>query len=273
MRKAYLKTKLVTEDLDGAMDVQIAPQFMDAYLGIENQKARLIKQMNMYQKQLNDFDQKILQIKQKSAQEMKKQQNQSQKQPQNQQVQQTQQVQQNQPTVESLYNDNIDKLWEQSINEDSEINLFGDESVVDFSDDTADWDTDYDVEDEDNIDDLETDKDLDDLGKGGIDEDIFAVKLVDDEDVELIVKFYKDGGSDYWKARVVDGPGEPLESMRFEPDMDKLDIIKKLNDIPGYDDIKEIDIDDYKDLINDKEDIDKEVEDEKEKDEAEEFLD
>ena len=45
--------------------------------------------------------------------------------------------------------------------------------------------------------------------------------------------------------------------MRFEPGMDKLDIIQKIEDIPGYSDVEEVDMDDYEDLIDDKEEIDK----------------
>jgi len=258
--------------------INVSQQYLNTYLMLKKQKIdkqtkvdQFMKQVNQLQNDINQIDSKLVQIEAKSAQEQGKQQQQQAKQQQQQQTpspqpEQSQVASNNTATVESLYNEPIDQLWEKYINdelnEDSEINFFGDESIVDFGDDDADWDDDYTDDDDDEIEDIENKDDLD----TNIDDDVFALKITDDKNKDVIVKFYKDEDKDYWKARVVDGDSEPLESMRFEPGMDKLDIIQKIKDIPGYNDIEEVDMDDYEDLIDDKEEIDKKYHNEEETD-------
>jgi hypothetical protein len=254
MKKVFLKRKLISEEVvnNSSSDITIAPEFMDVYINIERQRNNLQKQINMYQKQMNDLDKKIIEIKQKSAIKSKTNAQQAAKdQPTQQQPQQPQQTTQSQ--VESIYyNEKIDKLWEEYIKEDSEINLFGEDSIVDFTDNDSDTDDIY-------LDDENLDIDLDDENEySDQDDEIFILKLKA-ETKESIIKFYKDDEADFWHARVVEGPKEPLESMRFEPGMDKLDIIQKVNDIPGFDDIEELDIEEYKDLVDDKDEIDKKI--------------
>lgn len=284
MKKVYLKKKkvnIIKEDMESG-DIQIAPQFMDAYLSLLNQQQRLQKQMNQYQKQMNDINNKILQIKQKSANELKKQNMQAAKQPQQtqqpaQQVQQPaqqaakaqQQIaaqQQVQGTSESVFNDELDKLWEAYINEDTEIDLFGDESLVDFGNGDADLDDFYNEEDEDDDYNPFTDEEENDDEKI-FDDDLFVLKIKDENDKLIIAKFYKNSSNSLWKVRIVEGSKEPLESMQFEKDMDKLDIIEKIEEFPGFDDVEEMDIKEYEDIIDDKEEIDKKYHDDEEDDE------
>ena len=86
-------------------------------------------------------------------------------------------------------------------------------------------------------------------------EDVFAIRISDpDEDEEIIAKVYKNEDNDFWKIRVVQGSEDPLETMQFDPDMEFVDIIEKLGEI--YDEVEEISMDEYQDLLDDKEEID-----------------
>lgn len=86
-------------------------------------------------------------------------------------------------------------------------------------------------------------------------EDVFAIRISDpDEDEEIIAKVYKNEDNDFWKIRVVQGSEDPLETMQFDPDMEFVDIIEKLGEI--YDEVEEVSMDEYQDLLDDKEEID-----------------
>ncbi|HPI82303.1 MAG TPA: hypothetical protein PK122_03660 [Candidatus Paceibacterota bacterium] len=86
-------------------------------------------------------------------------------------------------------------------------------------------------------------------------EDVFAIRISDpDEDEEIIAKVYKNEDNDFWKIRVVQGSEDPLETMQFDPDMEFVDIIEKLGEI--YDEVEEISMDEYQNLLDDKEEID-----------------
>jgi hypothetical protein len=83
----------------------------------------------------------------------------------------------------------------------------------------------------------------------------FAVTVIDeDEEEDIIAKFYKDKDDDFWKARVVQGSEEPIESMQFDPEMNKVDIIEHLATI--FDEVIEKDVDEYEEDLDDKEFID-----------------
>ena len=56
---------------------------------------------------------------------------------------------------------------------------------------------------------------------------------------------------DFWKVRVVKGTEKPLETMQFDPQMDMSSIIEKIEEI--YEDVEEIDMQIYQDLLDDKE--------------------
>lgn len=82
-------------------------------------------------------------------------------------------------------------------------------------------------------------------------EDVFAIRISDpDEDEEIIAKVYKNEDNDFWKIRVVQGSEDPLETMQFDPDMEFLDIIEKLGEI--YDEVEELSMEEYKELLDDK---------------------
>jgi hypothetical protein len=84
---------------------------------------------------------------------------------------------------------------------------------------------------------------------------VFSVTVIDeDEEEDIIAKFYKDEDDDFWKARVVQGSEEPIESMQFDPDMNKVDIIEHLATI--FDEVVEKDVDEYEEDLDDKEFID-----------------
>lgn len=84
---------------------------------------------------------------------------------------------------------------------------------------------------------------------------VFTLKVIDrDEEDDIIVKFYQDEEDDYWKGRVVQGSEEPIESMQFDPDMEMIDIIEHLATM--FEEVEQIDTDDYEEMLDDKEDVD-----------------
>jgi len=92
---------------------------------------------------------------------------------------------------------------------------------------------------------------------------VFTLRILDeDEEEDIIAKFYKDEDDDFWKARVVQGSEEPIESMQFDPDLDKIDIMEHLATM--FDEVEEMDTDEYKGLLDDKEVIDQAFYDEDE---------
>ena len=88
------------------------------------------------------------------------------------------------------------------------------------------------------------------------DEYVFHIKMDEGTEDEIIAKVYRDNEDDYWTVRVVKGDEEPLQSMKFDPVLDKLDIIGYLADM--YNDVETIDHKEYEYLISDKDKVDKE---------------
>ena len=88
------------------------------------------------------------------------------------------------------------------------------------------------------------------------DEYVFHVKIDETTDHEIIAKIFRDDEEDFWTVRVVKGDEEPLQSMEFDPRLDKLEIIAKLADI--YDEIEIIHAKEYEFLLDDKEKVDSE---------------
>lgn len=89
------------------------------------------------------------------------------------------------------------------------------------------------------------------------DEYVFHVRIPESIDNdEIIAKFYRDDEEDFWTVRVVKGDEEPLESMEFDPRLDKIEIISKLASI--YNEVEIIDPKEYEYLLDDKEKIDSE---------------
>jgi hypothetical protein len=86
---------------------------------------------------------------------------------------------------------------------------------------------------------------------------VFAIRINDpNEDEEIIAKIYRNEDDAFWKIRVVQGSEEPLEAMQFDPDMEFLDIIEKIGEI--YDEVEEISMEEYKGLLDDKQEKDAE---------------
>jgi len=125
------------------------------------------------------------------------------------------------------------------------------ESITEDDGNDDEFEEDPDFEDEDEEEDENINSDEDSL-EGDY---VFALRVVDNnEEEDIIAKFYKDEDDDFWKARVVQGSEEPIESMQFDPDMDKVDIIDHLANM--FDEVEEIDVDEYEDLLDDKEKVD-----------------
>lgn len=86
---------------------------------------------------------------------------------------------------------------------------------------------------------------------------VFAIRVTDkDEDEDIIAKVYRNEDDSFWKIRVVQGSEEPLEKMQFDPDMEFLDIIEEIGGI--YDEVEEMSMEEYKELLDDKPEIDAE---------------
>ena len=112
--------------------------------------------------------------------------------------------------------------------------------------------------DNDDIDIVEVD-DQDDKDGGKVEEIspdyLFALSLNRPGDNEkIIAKVYRNEGDEFWKIRVVQGEEQPLEGMQFDPDMQMVDIIERLAEI--YDEVEEVDVEDYEEMIDDKEEND-----------------
>jgi len=102
---------------------------------------------------------------------------------------------------------------------------------------------------------------------------VFVLQIEEDGEDELIIaKIYKDSDEENWKVRVVQGSEEPLEDMQFDTELTKEEVIEKINEIPGFLEIEEVDIDEYEDLLDDKKDVDDEYYNDEDEDEDDEDL-
>jgi len=97
------------------------------------------------------------------------------------------------------------------------------------------------------------------------DEYVFHVKINADTDSEIIAKVYKENEDDDWEIRVVKGDEEPIESMKFDGRLNKLELIGYLADI--YEEVEIMDPKEYEYLLDDKEKVDNEYYDDLEDDE------
>lgn len=256
-KKVYFRKYKLNED------VNIPPELSDQYLSVKKQiidkqqeiveaegemqtasakVSQLKNQISIFQKNLIAIENKAKQINKELEQageevnqendDMRKSSEEIQKAAQ--EVIQSIETSGNAPSAsESI---DIDKWWmeniSEAIDEDSDVDLADDdiEDVIDAEDA---------IEAEDSLD----------------GDYAFSVTIVDeDEEEDIIAKFYKDEDEDFWKARVVQGSEEPIESMQFDPDMNKVDIIEHLATI--FDEVIEMDTDDYQEELDDKEYID-----------------
>jgi hypothetical protein len=226
-------------------DVTIPPQLANQYLAIKKQMAvkqskkdQLMKSVNQVDNEMGILNKNLIAIETKAAELQGKelennQATQNAQTPTTAQGAQTVQVQ-GQTVKESL---DIEEWWRIAVTE-----------AANEEDNEMDYETD-DAE-NDMVDDIEDDK------EDSLDGDyVFAIKITDsNEEEDIIAKFYKDEDDDFWKARVVQGSEEPIESMQFDPEMEMLDIIEHMATI--YDEVEEIETDDYEEMLDDKEKID-----------------
>jgi hypothetical protein len=222
-------------------DVVIPASLSNQYLAVkkqiadkQTQKDLLMKQMNQKDNEINILTKNLIAIETKAAQLQGK----------DAQVQsgETTKPENKEPvsagtstTVESekisdLFNElnEMDRNWLLKMNEEFEDSA-DEEDFLDYRD----------IEDEQQA----TDEDLNP-------DYVFAIRINADEEDEIIAKVYRNKEDSFWKIRVVQGDEEPLETMQFDPDMEFVDVIEKIGEI--YDDVEEISMEEYKDLLDDK---------------------
>ena len=96
---------------------------------------------------------------------------------------------------------------------------------------------------------------------------VFALRVITVDGEEIISKVYRNEDDEYWKIRVVQGDEIPLETMKYDPDMEFVDIMEKIGEIPGYEEVEEIPMEEYKELLDDKAENDAEYDWEQEPEE------
>lgn len=238
-------------------DVVIPPDLSNQYLAVKKQvvdkqtkKDNLMKGVNQLDNEINILTKNLLAIEQKAAlaqgqNKPEENTNQQQNNNQNNQQQNNQQNPQSGANIAESFEESFQKRYDKFMSEgldpdeirdiEDEENL---ESIEDFPED------DY----EENLEDSEDGESL---------EGDYAFSLIiSDEklDEDIIAKFYKNSDDDFWKVRVVQGDEDPLENMQFEPEMDMVQIMEKLATL--YDDVEEISVEEYEDLLDDKEESD-----------------
>jgi hypothetical protein len=220
--------------------VNIPPELANQYLAVKKQmsdkvgkKDQLMKSVNQIDQELNILNRNLLAIETKAAQ-MQGEKVEQQDKTEQEQAQSTQTIEVQGKVIESA---DLDRQWQEYISEAEDVD---DETIEDIED--------HGPEIEDN--------DMDEPEGDSLEGDyVFAVRIIDTaEEEDIIAKFYQDEDDDFWKARVVQGSEEPIESMQFDPDMEMLEIIEHLATI--YDEVQEIDTDDYEEMLDDKEVID-----------------
>ena len=248
------KVKAVREYL--FEDVNIPPELAQQYLTVKKQivdkqskKSNLMKSVNQMENEINILNRNIIAIENKAAQltgqeeeaNLKNQKAVAQQQADAAQ-QQAQQAQAVAPTTESL---NIDDWWRKNVTEELEAEPLDLELM-------ADEDEEFDIEGDAELIDEPLEPEEGESLEGDY---VFTLKIGDeDEEEDIIAKFYKNEDDAFWRVRVVQGSEDPLEKMQFDPDMEMLDIIEELATL--YDDVEEMDTQEYQDLLDDKEIID-----------------
>lgn len=245
------KVKAVREYL--FEDVNIPPELAQQYLSVKKQivdkqakKANLMKSVNQIENEMNILNKNIIAIETKAAQltgQEEQDQIKNQKEVAQQQANMAQQqAQAATTTTESI---DIDDWWRKNVSEELEAEPLDLEMM-------ADEDEDIDIEGEAELIDEPLEPEEGESLEGDY---VFTLKVEDeDEEEPIIAKFYKNEDDDFWRVRVVQGSEDPLEKMQFDPDMEMLDIIEELATL--YDDVEEMDTQEYQDLLDDKEIID-----------------
>ena len=227
-------------------DVLIPPELANQYLSIKKQmndkqskKDQLMKAVNQVDNEMNILQKNLVAIEVKASQMQGQEPSAAENQENNQQATGSTTVEVEGKIKESL---SLDERWKKYINED--IDLFADEAVEEVDD-----------EDEEDMDKF-IDEPLEEPEGQALEGDyVFSLKIEDsDEEEDIIAKFYKNEDDDFWKVRVVQGSEDPLETMQFDPEMDMVEIIEHLATM--YDEVEEMDVQEYQDLLDDKEIID-----------------
>jgi hypothetical protein len=232
-------------------EVVIPPELSNQYLSVKKQivdkqskKDRLMKSVNQLDNEINILQKNLLGIENQAAKTQEKTQ---------QDVQgQTGEGEKKTIELEAKVKESIDldKWWKDYyISEaiDEEDRFDGDDEKIEMMGDKEEDPT-YG---EDELSDEEKDE-----AEQSLDGDyVFAIKILTDDEEDIIAKFYKDDDDEFWKGRVVQGDESRVERMQFDPDLDKLGVIQELSEIME-DDIIEVDIDTYQELLDDKEKLD-----------------
>jgi len=223
-------------------EVTIPPELANAYLSVKKQivdkqtkKDNLMKSVNQVDNEINILTKNLIAIETKAATAQGEQEQQDQK------VAQQQKDLQAAAVTGGVANESLDEQWakliESMAEEETDLDVFAD-----------------DVDDEAML----IDEPLEVEPGESLEGDYVFTLLIEDENGEedIIAKFYKNEDDDYWRVRVVQGDEEPLESMQFDPELEMVDIIEKIAEIPGYTAVEEMETQEYEDLLDDKEIID-----------------
>lgn len=235
-------------------DVTIPPELATQYLSVKKQmadkqtkKSNLMKAVNQTENEMNILNKNLIAIETKAAQmtgQEEQDKEKAQKEAAEKSAEAVQQVQAA-STTESI---DIDEWWRKNVTEELELEPLDLDLMADEAEDVIDDEIDDEAE-------LIDEPLKPEEGESLEGDYVFTLKIEDeDEPEDIIAKFYKNEDDDFWKVRVVQGTEDPLEKMRFDPDMEMLDIIEELATL--YDDVEEMDTQEYQDLLDDKEIID-----------------
>ena len=224
--------------------IAIPQELQNNWLTVKKQIMDKEKKMGMITNEINILKRNLLAIENKASQMQKTETPEPEQQNQEVQGDKTQTIEVEGKVKESI---DLDYWWKKNVTE----SIDEEEPDIDLAaDDVEDA-----VEAEDIVDAEDAEEAMKD-DEDSLDGDyVFTLKVIDkDEEEDIIVKFYQDEADDYWKGRVVQGEEEPIESMQFDPDMEMIDIIEHLATM--FDEVEQIDTDDYEDMLDDKEKVD-----------------
>lgn len=233
-------------------EVTIPPELASQYLSVKKQmldkqtkKDRLMKSVNQVDNEMNILSKNLIAIETKAAQMsgQEEQQQEKVKQQQMDAAKQNAEAVANAPVTEDI---NIDAWWRTNVTE-------GDtQDLDDYMNHEGDW-----AEEEEDPEIItEPDEAEDSESLEGDYVFTLKVEVAEEEGEDIIAKFFKNEDDDFWRVRVVQGDEQPLEDMQFDPELDMVEIIEKIAEIPGYSEIEEMETQEYEDLLDDKEIID-----------------
>jgi hypothetical protein len=237
----FIETKKLNEDVD--IPASLSIQYMTVKKQIadkNNQKNLLMKQVAQRDTELGILTKNLIALETKAAQLQGKEVTQQQNKAETKSTA-TEATAGEAKTNESfnIILDELDKNLDFDFNEfslDEETNL---DDIDILITEEEEWPVENDESDEEAIEELSSDY-------------VFALRINDpSEESEIICKVYRNRDDDFWKIRVVKGTEEPLETMQFDPEMDMVSIIERIGEI--YEEVEEVDMDEYEELLDDKE--------------------